>query len=430
MSRTKARPHLLSRREFAVAGGSALLAAYGGGLQVLASPVRAHGALASMIAAGVPSVVPDTANSLAAESSVVPLHAATSGGQISVRLDPADISNFTVFGNQRPATGAVLRFSDADAADVSALFAADPGAATGNELDLTATFQVQPQILDGVDADFQLVINDGPSGRAAIAACILVNGVPHIGLVGPGPRDTLAAYPAFIAAEWQAAQLTLKIRRTADGGVQILEINGAPPAVRTELLGPQTAQRVRAEVTSELGCYSVKGTVAAEVSSFFTERAFIPKEGKLTFTRFRVRDTDSADRLAFRADYQLAANTDGIDPSRETVVIKLSTGGAEFYSQTINGFTQRGQAPRRRWVITDAERARTGIEQLVIEEDPANSGSIFLRDVRTDVGNRDFRNVVAEVTIGNGTDADKLTGAATLVEKPAGSGRWRLKSEP
>src|SRR5437667_6692106 len=110
MSRTKARPHLLSRREFAVAGGSALLAAYGGGLQVLASPVRAHGGLASMIAAGVPSVVPDTANSLAAESSVVPLHAATTGGQISVKLNPNNIDDWTQVGNQPPIPGPALRF--------------------------------------------------------------------------------------------------------------------------------------------------------------------------------------------------------------------------------------------------------------------------------------------------------------------------------
>lgn len=428
MSRTKARPHLLSRREFAVAGGSALLAAYGGGLQVLASPVRAHGALASMIAAGVPSVVPDTANSLAAESSVVPFHA-TTGGQISVQLNPADISNFTVVGNQPPITGPTLRFEDQDPNDVSGLFANDPDAAAGADEDLTVEFQATPGATDGVDAGFQVAMNDGVN-RSAIAACILVNNIPHIGLVSVGPRDQLATYPAFVQAEWQAASLRVKLRRTADGGVQLLELNGAAPALRTELLPQQAPGRTRDGTTAELGCFSAKASISVEVKSYFTERPFVPKEGKLTFTRFRIRDTDSADRLAFRADYQLGANTDGIDPAKETVVIKLSTAQGEFYSQTLNGFTVRGQAPRRRWVLSDAERSRTGIEQLVIEEDPGNSGSIFLRDVRTDCGNRSFAAVSAEITIGNGTDADKLTGAAALVEKPAGSGSWRLQSEP
>jgi hypothetical protein len=41
----------------------------------------------------------------------------------------------------------------------------------------------------------------------------------------------------------------------------------------------------------------------------------------------------------------------------------------------------------------------------------------------------DFSTVNIEITIGSGTTQDKLTGTANLVQKPAGSGRWRLTSE-
>ena len=48
--------------------------------------------------------------------------------------------------------------------------------------------------------------------------------------------------------------------------------------------------------------------------------------------------------------------------------MKLSTPtGGVFYSQTLNGFTVKGNSPRRRWSLDDAERDRTGIERLIID---------------------------------------------------------------
>ncbi len=85
----------------------------------------------------------------------------------------------------------------------------------------------------------------------------------------------------------------------------------------------------------------------------------------------------------------------------------------------------KGQSPRRRWSLSDAERARTGIERLDIDEDPGNSGGLFLRDIRTDLGSQDFSTVTLEVLIGD----DRLGGTARLFEKPVGSGKWRLIRE-
>ena len=35
-----------------------------------------------------------------------------------------------------------------------------------------------------------------------------------------------------------------------------------------------------------------------------------------------------------------------------------------------------------------------------------------------------------EITIGSGAAEDDLFGTANLVQKPAGSGKWRLRTEP
>lgn len=107
-----------------------------------------------------------------------------------------------------------------------------------------------------------------------------------------------------------------------------------------------------------------------------------PVAGNLTFTSFGVND--AVDRIRFRADYTLGSGSDGTNPAAEPVTIKLSTpGGWQFYPEPdfnpLNGFDVQGRAPKRRWTLNDGERARTGIERLVFDEDPNNSGGIFPR---------------------------------------------------
>lgn len=150
-----------------------------------------------------------------------------------------------------------------------------------------------------------------------------------------------------------------------------------------------------------------------------------PVKGGLTFSRFRVRDFESNDRLRFKADFKLGASTNGINPGAEQVTVRLWTAAGEFYNQVLNGFTVKGQAPRRRWTLNDAERTRTGLERFDIDEDPDSSGALFLRDVRDDPGIGSFQTVNAEIVIGAGVAADKLLGIATLMEQRDGTGKWR-----
>jgi hypothetical protein len=193
----------------------------------------------------------------------------------SIVLDTEDISNFTLVGTQAPATGPHLLFTDALDADVSGLYAVAPWVAFGATVDLIATFQVTSQVAHGVDAGFQLVVNDGVNNRAAIMSAILINNLPHIGLVGVGRRDQLAAYPAFIRAEWQAAELTVHLRRWADGSFEILELNGALPPQPVVLSAPQLPPATRALGSIDFGAFSPQAVVNASVSEL---RAFTVPE--------------------------------------------------------------------------------------------------------------------------------------------------------
>ena len=123
---------------------------------------------------------------------------------------------------------------------------------------------------------------------------------------------------------------------------------------------------------------------------------------------------DYRDRIRFRADYTLGALSNGIDLANEPVTIKLLTpAGVQFYPapdiNPLTGFDVQGRVGKRRWTLNDAERARTGIEHLIFDENPTLRGGIALRDIRTTLADADFSVVNVEITIGSGATQDKLT---------------------
>jgi hypothetical protein len=229
--------------------------------------------------------------------------------------------------------------------------------------------------------------------------------------------------------------VTVRLRRYANGDAELVEVNGIAPSPRAVLTVDKLPGPTRAGGTVELGTASVEARCTVAYSAFRSERVVIPVAGKLNFTRLSLNDADSSDRIRLRADYTLGSGSDGINPGVEPVTIKLSTpAGGQFYPSPdfnpLNGFDVQGVAGKRRWTLNDSERARTGIERLVFDENPNNSGSVFLRDFRANLADADFSTVNVEITIGTGATADKLTGTASLVQKPAGSGSWRLANEP
>jgi len=347
-----------------------------------------------------------------------------------ITLDPNNpLLSFQRDGSQGFTTGPALLLNDNSSVDHIGFFAPDPDAATGKEVDLSTTFRVVfNTALHGVDTGVRFIINDGAT-TSAIAACVDLDGNRGIAIATGTDYGNLSNYAGFVAVDW-TAPVALKFRRSAAGDAEILEINGVPPAPRSLVAATSLPAPVQATPSVGFGCFSDPAVTTAEFTQFSSQAVGEPAAGTLTFTRLRIRDSESTDRLRFRADYTLGTGTNGIDPSSEPVTLKLSSTAGVFYTQTLNGFSISGQAPRRRWTLNDAERTRTGIEQMVIDEDPNNTGGIFLRDTRTDPGTGDYSTVMAEIVIGTGAAADKLTGSAMLVQKPAGSGSWRLMNEP
>lgn len=349
---------------------------------------------------------------------------------MATTLNPQNpTANFTKDGNEAHTAGAVLTLTDTSTGDFVAFFANDTDAAAGTELDVTASFQVRQSIENNADAGNRIVINDGVT-RSAIAACIIKNGERGIGLLSQGTASDPAAYPVFVPVDWMTP-VTIRLRRTAIGDAEIIEINGATPVPRAILVAAQCPAPTRGGIPSvEFGARSVEARCTVDYSAFKSELAAIPVGGTLAFTRFRIRDSDSADRIVFRADYTLGASSNNLDPVSEPVTVKLSTPGGQFYPSPdfnpLNGFNVQRTAPRRRWTLNDAERARTGLEQFLFDEDPNKTGSITLRDLRTDVPMQSYSTVNVEITVGTGSSQDRLTGTVNLVERPAGSGRWRI----
>jgi hypothetical protein len=346
-----------------------------------------------------------------------------------ITLDPNNPeANFEKDGNQVAAPGNALLLTDSNNTDHIGFFAVDPGATTGEDVDVAASFQVLNNTTPaGVDVGLRVIITDGVT--SAIAACVTLGGVPGIGIAIGTDFNSGGNYGAFVQVDW-LAPVSLRFRRTATGDAEIIEVNGVPPSPRAIVPAVALPGAVRATPSVGFGLFSDSAVTTAAFNQFSSLVVAQAVAGSVSFTAFRIHDTDSTDRLRFRADYELGANTNGIDPATEQVTVTLSNGAGEFYSQTLNGFTVGGQAPRRRWSLNQAERTRTGIERFEIDEDPNNTGAVFLRDVRFEGGTGEFDTVDAEIVIGTGSAADEIIGRANLVQRPAGSGRWRLSNEP
>jgi hypothetical protein len=366
-----------------------------------------------------------------------------SRARAAVVLDPMDpTASFAIETAKSPPDAAIQRgptliVADPTATDLIILYAFEPAIAVG-AVDLVVSFRILPgELRDGPDTGVRFVINDG--AKAIYVCCVVLFGVKGIAIAAGNDFRSEGNYAAgtFVPVDWSSPStadgyVSLRVRRTSDGTAQVVEVNGVAPEPRVELVRPiqPAPYRPRTGPTVEFGCMGLEANAVMEVVAFRVEPVGLPVSGELTFTRLRIRDSDGSDRLNLRADFRLGALSDGLDPVYEPVTVSLATPDGNFYSQTLNGFTVRGAAPRRRWTLTDAERERTGIEQLVIDEEPGRTGSLFLRDVAADLDDLDFASVTANITIGTGGHADELVGSADLVEKRPGSGRWRLRREP
>jgi hypothetical protein len=114
--------------------------------------------------------------------------------------------------------------------------------------------------------------------------------------------------------------------------------------------------------------------------------------------------------VALAGAFQLDADSDGIDPVADGVALELSTPGGAFYPVGADVMPVGMRAVRGGWSITDAERARTGIEVFLIQRtaDPTRFLYVLL-DGRSDLPAADYSQVRLDLAIGDDEGAADMT---------------------
>ena len=226
-------------------------------------------------------------------------------------LDPHNPSTFQKEGGESHTPGNVLTLTDQGIADFVAFFAADVDASPGTDIDVVATFQIRQTSLNNADTGNRVVINDGVT-RSAIAACIVKDGVRGIGLKSQGQASDPASYPVFVPVDWQAAPVTIRFRRSANGDAELVEVNGVAPSPRALLTFDKAPPPTRTGFGSvEFGCTSPEAKTTVEYAAFRSERVVNPVEPTiLTVNSLGDGPIDLTDGTVTLRDAIHAANND------------------------------------------------------------------------------------------------------------------------
>ena len=250
------------------------------------------GAGVALAAAGLTPVLPDWAALRRLGLGVPPAFAAT-----GVVLDTANpLANFTqetITGQKIFPTPTVLTIQDGSPADINNLYAQDPDAAPGVEIDLVVTSDVSDFIPINADIGVRFVINDGQTSAAQLT-CVIINGAPGVAIAKDLNYNDPTNYAAFVPVNWLATT-TVRFRRLATGGAEIMEVNSVAPNPRALHTGPFAA-RTRPVAGVEFGCASVEAQATIDVRTFYSERPQPPVQGTLTPTVLRIRDSLSNQR--------------------------------------------------------------------------------------------------------------------------------------
>jgi HYR domain-containing protein/WD40 repeat protein len=262
---------------------------------------------------------------------------------------------FVKEGNQSVIASTALGLNDGSGADHVGLFAEDPSAATGADVDVVATFRVLNNTTpSGVDTGVRIIITDGVT-TSAVAACVTLGGLPGIAIAVGNDFASPANYAAFVPVDW-LAPVNLMLRRWADGGAEIIEVNGVAPASRivvpvTALPGP-----VRSMPSVGFGLFSDPAVTTAEFNQFSSHvvsEAVIPVNGippTLTPVTINAGSGDqndphiSGDLVAYASDFSLRyysflTNTDAqipLGPSARDLLSDVS-GSKIVFSRVLAG---------------------------------------------------------------------------------------------
>jgi hypothetical protein len=192
-------------------------------------------------------------------------------------LDTGNV-NFTRDGHQffTPAPGG-LTLTDTSSADFVGFFANDGDAQAGHAIDLVATFQLLQTVPNNVDTGLRLVINDGIE-TAAILGGIYVDLDPGpfsnfalaLGLAAGTNFSDPASWPAFTIVDL-TNPTSVRLRRTAAGDTELIELNGAPPPNPVFLPKASLPPKTRAGATVEFGLFSLESEGTVVFTELYSE---------------------------------------------------------------------------------------------------------------------------------------------------------------
>jgi hypothetical protein len=187
----------------------------------------------------------------------------------------------------------------------------------------------------------------------------------------------------------------------------------------------------RATATVEWGCFKDS---AICVGKFRTLGQVAPPPPAtvhplgLNIDRVRVRDAVPKDRLRIHGIFSLEAGRSiGIAAGGASVSVTSPDGATPFYGQGLMPVQMEFIEPD--WVITAAEKLRTGIEQLLLHARPDGRFGLRFVDGRMQFApGLDFSRIQIALALGDPAQGDTDGGTATvkLTNDPAGSPRWVL----
>ena len=321
-------------------------------------------------------------------------------GDVPIRFNPMVDplqQGYATEGGAPYATGPRLRIDDASP-DRRLFYTSISHLGSGPlSVDVDVRLEGTP-VPDGEDTGVHFVLNNGEAIGSQIRVACIRRGLERRLAV----KGSTGTFTAGLPCDWTTA-VTFRIERGA-AGEGILTFNGQQEVIPSSGLTAAT----RVEPTFEFGCVSGPATVTATFGP-------IGQTGPVVFPMtltpaHAVLIPNRIQGVALDGAFQLDADSDGIDPVADGVALELSTPGGAFYPIGADVMPVGMRIAPGGWRITDAERARTGIEVFLIQRtaDPTRFRYVLL-DGRSRLPAADYSHVRLDLAIGDDEAAADMT---------------------
>jgi hypothetical protein len=203
------------------------------------------------------------------------------GAWAAVVLNPANpIAGFRKIGNENHAPApSGLTLTDTSIGDFVAFFADENDALPGIAIDVVATFQILNTTPNNADTGVRIIINEGGGvgPKSVVLGAIIKatdddpsNPVRGLGLAAGTDFSDPSNWPAFVPVDW-TNMTSVRLRRTANGDAELVEVNGAAPLNPVFL--PQAALPPFSRFGSSIdfGTFSVEAHATVVFTELYSE---------------------------------------------------------------------------------------------------------------------------------------------------------------